>query len=157
MDILKHIAALGCAALLATHSSAAGPKVVMPNPDFTKGDAIPAEAKHDWNLGATGLRGWIYTRPDSHLDALQGRTTAASRQILVTHVGEKSPADGKIAGFGQIRGREAAVQLWPWRVKRMPAIAPSTALSSSASPITIIGLLPPSSSVTGISFSAAAW
>ena len=27
-------------------------------PDLTKGDAIPAGAKHDWNLGATGARGW---------------------------------------------------------------------------------------------------
>src|SRR5260221_444152 len=53
--------------------------------------------------------------------------------------------------------REAAVQLWPCRVKRMPATAPATALSISASPMTIIGLLPPSSSVTGMSLSAAAW
>nr|CAA49825.1 unnamed protein product [Azospirillum brasilense] len=51
--------------------------------------------------------------------------------------------------------REEAVQLWPCRVKRMPATAPSMALSRSASPITIIGLLPPSSRVTGISLSAA--
>ena len=29
-------------------------------PDFTKGETIPIGAKHDWNLGATGLRGWIY-------------------------------------------------------------------------------------------------
>jgi hypothetical protein len=48
--------------------------------------------------------------------------------------------------------RLAAVQLCPWRVKRMPMTAPATAFSRSASPITIIGLLPPSSSVTGMSF-----
>ncbi len=29
-------------------------------PDFTKGDTIPANAKHDWNLGPTGLRGWMF-------------------------------------------------------------------------------------------------
>ncbi|MSU36897.1 MAG: hypothetical protein EXS36_17730 [Pedosphaera sp.] len=29
-------------------------------PDFTQGEKIPEGAKHDWNLGATGLRGWIY-------------------------------------------------------------------------------------------------
>ncbi len=29
-------------------------------PDLTKGDAIPANAKKDWNLGPTGARGWMY-------------------------------------------------------------------------------------------------
>ena len=33
----------------------------------------------------------------NHFDGLQGRTTALSRQILVTHVGVKSPADGVLA------------------------------------------------------------
>jgi len=47
-----------------------------------------------WNLGATGLRGWIYTHPASNLDSQQGRITAASRQILITDVGAKTPADG---------------------------------------------------------------
>ena len=52
--------------------------------------------------------------------------------------------------------RLAAVQLCPWRVKRIEVIAPITVFSKSQSANTIIGLLPPSSSVTGISFSAAA-
>ena len=58
----------------------------------------------------------------------------------------------------QLRGaaREAAVQDWPWRVKRMEVSAPETVLSKSQSAKTIIGDLPPSSSVTGISFTAAA-
>ncbi|MEI6150299.1 MAG: DUF6288 domain-containing protein, partial [bacterium] len=47
-----------------------------------------------YNLGATGLRGWIYTRAATNLDSSQGRTTTASRQILVTHVGANSPASG---------------------------------------------------------------
>ena len=41
----------------------ARPKANIPNPDFTKGDPIPEGAKHDWNLGATGARGWIYSNP----------------------------------------------------------------------------------------------
>ena len=57
-------------------------------PDFTKGDAIPENAKHDWNLGATGLRGWMYC------DKL---VTSDARQIAVTKVDAKSPADGIIA------------------------------------------------------------
>lgn len=71
---------------------AAGPKGAMPNPDFTKGDTIPAEAKHDWNLGATGLRGWIYTKDF---------VTDEARQISITRVEKGSPADGVI-DFGDV-------------------------------------------------------
>jgi len=61
-------------------------------PDLTKSTAV--DRKGTYNLGATGMRGWIYTKPANYLDSLQGRTTLASRQILVTHVGAKSPANG---------------------------------------------------------------
>ena len=60
-------------------------------PDLTR---ETVDRKLTYNLGATGLRGWIYTKPATHFDGLQGRTTGASRQILVTHVGAKSPTDG---------------------------------------------------------------
>lgn len=61
-------------------------------PDLTQGATV--DRTGTYNLGSTGLRGWIYTHPANYLDSLQGRTTLASRQILVTHVGAKSPADG---------------------------------------------------------------
>ena len=61
-------------------------------PDLTRSNTV--DRALTYNLGATGMRGWIYTKPAEYLDSVQGRTTAASRQILVTHVGEKSPADG---------------------------------------------------------------
>ncbi len=61
-------------------------------PDLTHTQLVDRE--RTYNLGATGLRGWIYTRPETYLDSIQGRTTAVSRQILVTHVGAKSPSDG---------------------------------------------------------------
>lgn len=57
-------------------------------PDFTRGDAIPKGADHDWNLGATGARGWMY----SHKLA-----TTSARQVRITHVDEKSPAHGVLA------------------------------------------------------------
>jgi len=63
-------------------------------PDLTKGDTSGVDRERTYNLGSTGLRGWIYTKPANYLDSLQGRTTLASRQILVTHVGDKSPAAG---------------------------------------------------------------
>jgi S1-C subfamily serine protease len=62
-------------------------------PDLTK-NIQSIDRELTYNLGATGLRGWIYTKAADNLDAAQGRTTLASRQILVTHVGTGSPADG---------------------------------------------------------------
>ena len=57
-------------------------------PDFTQGDAIPTEAKHDWNLGPTGLRGWMFC------DML---VTTDARQIVITAIDQGSPADGSNA------------------------------------------------------------
>ena len=93
---MKRLPALAClasitvVALLAmpTHGNAAAPKVKMPNPDFTKGEPIPPDAKHDWNLGATGARGWMYTG---------NFATTAARQIKITKVAKGSPADGILA------------------------------------------------------------
>ena len=63
-------------------------------PDLTKNRAVDREKTY--NLGATGLRGWIFTKPADYFESQQGRTTAFSRQILVTHVGAKSPGDGVV-------------------------------------------------------------
>jgi hypothetical protein len=62
-------------------------------PDLTK-DMKSVDRKGTYNLGATGMRGWIHTKAETKADADFGRTTGASRQILVTHVGANSPADG---------------------------------------------------------------
>jgi hypothetical protein len=69
------------AALAFPAVTAAKDPVVVP--DFTKGAKIPKGAKHDWNLGPTGLRGWIFC------DQL---VTTDARQILVTKVDKGSPA-----------------------------------------------------------------
>lgn len=63
---------------------ALGQREVLPNPDFTEGEKRPAGASHDWNLGATGMRGWM------HSEKLE---TTKARQILVTEVAKGSPAD----------------------------------------------------------------
>ncbi|MCB1275106.1 DUF6288 domain-containing protein [Prosthecobacter sp.] len=57
-------------------------------PDLTQGGVIPSKAKHDWNLGATGLRGWMFC---------DKMVTSDARQIAITKVEAKSPADGIIA------------------------------------------------------------
>jgi len=56
----------------------------MTKPDFTKGDKIPDKAEHDWNLGATGARGWIYSHK---------LTTSDARQIKITSIAKGSPAE----------------------------------------------------------------
>ena len=72
------------AGLLSTSVIAAPPSKVA-NPDFTKGEAIPEGATHDWNLGPTGARGWMYSNK---------LETSEARQIMVTKVDPGSPADG---------------------------------------------------------------
>ena len=54
-----------------------------PIPDFTQGGK--QDDAHDWRLGPTGARGWVY--------GWKGQT-ADARQILVTAVAKGSPADG---------------------------------------------------------------
>lgn len=63
-------------------------------PDLTQGADV--DRSRTYNLGATGLRGWIHTWAATNFDGVQGRTTTSSRQIHVTHVGCGSPADGVI-------------------------------------------------------------
>lgn len=80
---MKLLALLTCA--LSSLSFAASPGKTLAIPDFTKGDTIPAQAKHDWNLGPTGLRGWMFS---------DKMVTSDARQIAITQVDATSPADG---------------------------------------------------------------
>jgi hypothetical protein len=68
--------------------SAAGAKGDLAIPDFTKGESIPEGFKHDWNLGAIGARGWMFS------DKL---VTSDARQIRITEVAKGSPAEGVLA------------------------------------------------------------
>jgi len=72
--------ALGILLMLAGQAPAAAK---TPVPDLTKGGK--PDQTHDWTLGATGARGWVWN--------WQGQTTDA-RQILITAVAAGSPADG---------------------------------------------------------------
>ena len=62
-------------------------------PDFTRGGE--KGESHDWNLGPTGARGWMY--------GWEGHTDEA-RQILVTEVAGRSPADGVLQAGDVILG-----------------------------------------------------
>jgi hypothetical protein len=82
--------------LLATATSLAKPPARPSTiPDFTKGDAIPAGFTHDWNLGPTGARGWIYSNK---------LETSEARQIYITQVEPNSPANGVLAPGDVILG-----------------------------------------------------
>jgi len=65
----------------------AAPLKSIPHPDFTKGDTIPKEAPHTWNLGPTGMRGWMYC---------DKRVTTDARQIYITAIAKDSPASNKL-------------------------------------------------------------
>ncbi len=120
------------ASVLLTASALAAEPPKTP-PDLTQDSAV--DRKLTYNLGATGLRGWIYTRPATHFDGLQGRTTAASRQILVTHVGVKSPADGVVKVDDVILG--AGGKLFSDDARKSFAGAIQTAEQSSVLKMTI--------------------
>jgi hypothetical protein len=74
--------------LLTAIAHTAGKSDQAAPPDFTMGDVIPNNAKHDWNVGATGLRGWMYC---------DKMVTTDARQIAITKVEPGSPAEGVIA------------------------------------------------------------
>ena len=71
---------------------AAGKNPPTKLPDLTQGDAIPANAKHDWNLGAIGARGWMYC---------DKMVTTDARQIAITKVEKGSPAE-KVLAVGDV-------------------------------------------------------
>ena len=96
---------LGLAALfaLADPATAAGGGNPLTMPDFTRGDAIPEGATHDWNLGATGARGWMFS---------DRMVTSDARQISITRVDPGSPAHGVLAVGDVILGREDDDVAW---------------------------------------------
>ncbi|MCH7229062.1 DUF6288 domain-containing protein, partial [Haloferula sp. A504] len=59
-------------------------------PDLTLGEPIPDNLTTTWNLGPTGMRGWVYY--DTTSGGING--SAGSRQIQVREVDAGSPADG---------------------------------------------------------------
>lgn len=65
-------------------------------PDLTK--SLPENAKSDYILGPTGMRGWMHTTGErvKQQDIWITYSTAEARQVLVTQIDEGSPADGVI-------------------------------------------------------------
>ena len=80
--LASHVVAL-LAWVAVPEGFARGPGSDIEHPDFTKGDPIPEGATHDWNLGPTGARGWMYTNQ---------MVTSDARQIAITDVAPGSPA-----------------------------------------------------------------
>ncbi len=90
-------AVLGCLMLTgATAAPGARGAEKPPVPDLTKGEK--RDESHDWTLGPTGARGWVY--------GWKGQT-ADARQILVTAVAAGSPADGILSAGDVLLGAGA--------------------------------------------------
>lgn len=83
-----HLFLSSCAAALLVSAATAAPTSKIAMPDFTQGDEIPEGADHDWNLGATGARGWMFC---------DKMVTSDARQIRITEITKGSPADGVLA------------------------------------------------------------
>lgn len=88
MNVIQSLSSRLTFAALLTIPTLAAAKGKMDLPDFTKGESIPVGAKHDWNLGATGVRGWMYS---------DKMVTTEARQIMITKLDKGSPADGILA------------------------------------------------------------
>ncbi len=78
----------GVLVLVSPHSVLGARAGKMEKPDLTAGEKIPEGAVHDWTLGATGARGWMFS------DKL---VTTDARQIAITKVAKGSPVDGVLA------------------------------------------------------------
>ena len=89
-------------------------------PDFTQGATLAPDAPHDWALGPTGARGWIYTANGHSHDA---------RQILVTAVAKGSPAEAVLAKGDVILGVEGKSFSGDARVHFANAIAAAESAS----------------------------
>ncbi len=70
--------------------------------DLTKTDISAINRTATYNLGPTGLRGWIYNSGDGgSTSGQEGTMSALSRQILVTAVGSDTPA-ANILGLNDV-------------------------------------------------------
>jgi len=85
LNITHSLANLVASYLLISGMVLAAPDHGTEKPKFTEGDAIPEGANHDWTLGATGARGWIYSNK---------LMTDEAREIMITEVAKGSPSDG---------------------------------------------------------------
>ena len=81
------------AMVLALPAEAAPSRTKTPVPDLTRGGK--PDKSHDWTLGATGARGWIWGWKGHTFDA---------RQILIAQVDAGSPADGVLTRGDVILG-----------------------------------------------------
>lgn len=81
--MLRTTLALATCLLAALPAAGAAQRNKPPVPDLTAGGET--DGKHDWNLGPTGARGWMWGWK---------LETREARQVLITAVAPGSPADG---------------------------------------------------------------
>lgn len=128
MSTIMHSTIFSCLVILTpfllVDSADAARRVKMKNVDLTKGAAIPKEATHDWNLGATGARGWIFS---------ERLETSKGRQIGVTKVAKGTPADGALQMGDVILGVSGKPFSYDARVEFGKALTAAEAASGKLS------------------------
>jgi hypothetical protein len=81
--VMRKLVVVLAVLVLGVAESCIAARPIPPVPDLTAGGK--SDKAHDWNLGPTGMRGWMSSRK---------LETISSRQILVTKVDKGSPSDG---------------------------------------------------------------
>ncbi len=92
---MNSIVALALLAIVPWVCKAAAPDLTAP------GVIAETDTTRTYNLGPTGMRGWLYNKEGSGTD---GTLSALSRQILITAVGTNTPAYGILATNDVILG-----------------------------------------------------
>ena len=75
-------------------------------PDLTKTNLATIDTTHNYNLGPTGMRGWLY-RDGANVGDFGTMTGQKPWQILVVTVGTNTPASGIMASNDVILGVSA--------------------------------------------------
>ena len=93
---------------VASTSRAAEP--LKPTPDLTQN--YKADRELTYNLGPTGLRGWIHTKPANYFESQQGHTTTASRQTT-PDTSAATPPSTPARCWSLIPTHSALRTIWP--------------------------------------------
>ena len=128
--IITHIAKAALSLNLLLALPAAAERTYTPQPDLkavgaiaalkVDGQASPVYAE-TYNLGATGLRGWIYMDSSNRDSGTHGLMTAKSGQILITVA--EAPGSAVLAVDDLILGAMAASSGEVPKCRSSPAIA----------------------------------
>jgi len=105
MHGVKRRGRIGCAVGVLLVLAAIPAAVRAQAPDLTNTNLAAIDTTSTYNLGPTGMRGWIYSHMTGYAEGTRGTTTSFQPwQILVTTIGTNTPAYGILASNDVILG-----------------------------------------------------